>query len=170
MIEFMVIAAPRSGTTWAANWLTTGTTLCVHDPLLRMKREQLNDLRSDKLLGISCTTLYQFPEFLNAHPARKIILRRNVHEVNESLAVLGVLPIDVSKTTDLLDSIQGVCVEWTDMFYPNTAAPIYEYLTQQPFDPERHYELTKMQIQPEFATVPYNKLVIRELFAELYRD
>jgi len=27
MINFMIVALPRSGTTWAANWLTTDTTL-----------------------------------------------------------------------------------------------------------------------------------------------
>lgn len=170
MIDFMVLAAPRSGTTWAANWLTTNTTLCIHDPLLRMRRNQLDDIETTKLLGISDTSLYQFPEFLAAHSARKVVLHRDINEVNDSLEALGVLPIHVENSQCQLDNIKAMHVSWTDMFYPDTAAPIYEYLTQQPFDIERHYELTKMQIQPEFALVPYNKSVVRELFAELYRD
>lgn len=170
MIEFMVIAVPRSGTTWAANWLTTEATLCVHDPLLRMKRERLDEIESSKLLGISDTSLYQFPEVLNAHPARKVILRRSLYEVNDSLEALGVLPLSVTDTTRALDRIQGLHAVWTDLFDPNKAQMLYGHLLQRPFDFERHYELTKMQIQPEFAAVPYNKAVVRELFAELYRD
>jgi len=171
MIDFMVIAAPRSGTTWAANWLSTDTTICVHDPLLRVPRERLDEFSSPgKTLGIACTALYQFPEFVNAHPARKVIVHRDIREINDSLEELGVNPLEEDKVTTLLDSIAGVHVTTADLFNVDAAQHIYEYLLEKPFDPERHYELVKMQIQPEFACVPYNKAVIRNLFAELYRD
>lgn len=89
MIDFMVIGLPRSGTAWAANWLTTDTTFCLHDPLAKYHHTELDGLVSDKRLGVACTGLWTQPEWLNAHPAKKVILHRPLEEINRSLKAIG---------------------------------------------------------------------------------
>lgn len=156
MIEFMVIAYPRSGTTWAANWLSTDTTLCLHDPLWKRTYQDLDTIKSKKTLGISCTGIGLFPEWLNQHPARKVILHRHVDEVNKSLAEIGLPPTAVMK----LDDISGMHVYWKDIF--DSPRKIYEYLLELPFDEERHTELKSMEIQPDFEGLEINKNATRK--------
>ena len=52
VIEFMVLSAPRSASTWAANWLTTEKTLCLHDPVLEHYPEDLDRIPCDRVLGV----------------------------------------------------------------------------------------------------------------------
>ena len=107
MIEFMVIAHPRSGTTWAANWLTTDTTLCLHDPLAYRHYAEWDDFESSKMLGVSDCGVCAFPDFLNSHPARKVILHRDRKEIAESLGMPEFL-----LSPDHLDEIQGMHVHF----------------------------------------------------------
>jgi hypothetical protein len=81
VIDFIVVGLPRSGTAWAANWLTTDTTHCIHDPIAKHHHTELDDLSSSKHLGVSCTGLWRFPDWLNKHPAKKVILRRDRAEI-----------------------------------------------------------------------------------------
>lgn len=164
MIEFMVIAAPRSGTTWAANWLTTDHTLCMHDPLFERHYTDLDHIRSKKRLGVSCTGLFMWPEWLNSHPARKVILHRDLSEVNESLEAIGLPPVAVN-TDDILSNIHGIHADWMDLF--NKPKSIYEFLLQKDFDSERHAELMKIEMQPNFYGLTINKNVTRRLVDEL---
>ena len=55
MIDFMVIGLPRTGTTWASNWLTTDSTQCYHDPLYHTHYEDWDEKFSarDRKSGIS---------------------------------------------------------------------------------------------------------------------
>jgi hypothetical protein len=159
----MVLGMPRSGTTWAANWLTTDTTLCIHDPLARYLVNQLDAIQSQKTLGVSCTGLALMPEWLNAHPARKVILRRPYAEVKASLdgqGFVGFQPID-------LDSIQGVHCNWLDIF--TNPKPIYEFLTDKPFDAERHAELAQMNIQVDYERVQFSKEAATHYMRSLQR-
>ena len=164
MIDFMVIAAPRSATTWASNWLTTDTTLCIHDPLYTWHYNQLDGLVSKKSLGVSCTGLYWFSEWVNKHPARKVILHRDVSEIDESLIELGLpaLDADVEKR---LDSIKGVHLDWRDVF--DAPKRMYEYLLERPFDAERHAVLREIEMQPQFAGLTINKEAVSKLYNEL---
>jgi hypothetical protein len=150
MIEFMVLGMPRSGTTWAANWLTTDTTLCLHDPLARYSKEQLDSIESGKTLGTSCTGLGNFPEWLNAHPARKVILHRDAAEVVGSLndnGFCGYQPID-------LDAIRGMHCDWRALW--DRPRKIYEFLLEQPFDADRHQLLGEMNVQPDYGRVVFD--------------
>jgi len=164
MIEFMVIALPRSGTTWASNWLTTDDTLCLHDPLWDRHYDELDGIVSKKRLGVSCTGLMLFPEWLNAHPARKVILHRDVVEVNESLRAIGMPTLD-QDAEDKLWGITGMHVEWGALF--NRPREIYEHLLQKEFDEERHAELRKIAMQPSFEELTVNKDAVRRLMTEL---
>lgn len=142
MIEFMLLAAPRSATAWAANWLTTDRSLCLHDPLNRWTLEELDQrwLRQ-RCLGIACTASALLPD-INQHPARKVVLHREPREVRESMERLH---IHGSYDFAALDRIQGRHYDWRQLF--DDPAPIYEYLIRQPFDAERHEELVGMNVQ-----------------------
>src|SRR5262245_3130005 len=145
MLDFMVLAAPRSATTWAANWLTTENSLCLHDPFWRYHYTELDALTSTRRMGIACTGSALFPHWVRAHPARKVILQRDLSEVNASLRALG-LPEADPRFPHVLASIDGLHVSWRDVF--EKPAPIYEYLLERPFDPERHAILREIVMQP----------------------
>src|SRR5437773_11222101 len=102
----MVLGMPRSGTAWAANWLSTDHTLCYHDPLWHRYYTELDEIESTKRLGVACTGLALFPDFVNGHPARKVILRRPIGEVNASLTAMGTEPL-AARWVDALDGIKG---------------------------------------------------------------
>jgi len=164
VIEFMCLGMPRSGTAWAANLLTTDHTLCYHDPLWRDHYTELDSLESDKALGVSCTALALFPEFVNKHPARKVILHRTPAEVDASLIAMGVEPLGKA-WIGALDRIVGVHAPWTDIFEPK-ARHLYEFLLQRPFDAERHEMLVKLNVQMDFEKVKPDRVAARRLFAE----
>ena len=164
MIEFMIISAPRSASTWASNWLTTDTTLCLHDPLLRWPKEQWNSLQSVKRLGIACTGVALFPAWINEHPARKVILHRELSDVDQSLANIGMTPIG-KYWGGVLEKIHGVHLPWSDLF--ERPKFIYEYLLDLPFDAERHAYLREINIQPNFGNLSVNRVATARLMAEL---
>jgi hypothetical protein len=163
-IEFMVLAAPRSGTTWAANWLTTDTTLCLHDPLLKWTRSELAHLSSPRRLGVACTGMALFPDWVNDHPARKVILHRPLEEIDQSLVNIGMTP--VSKHWEgVLDQIHGVHLDWRELFLRPQA--IYEYLLDLPFDPERWALLREINVQTHFEGLTLQSHATERLMAEL---
>lgn len=146
----MVIAAPRSGTTWAANWLTTDTTLCLHDPLWTRHYSELDAIPTSKALGIACTGIALFPDWLNQHPARKVILHRPLNEVDASLAAIGLPPCGVA-WRGVLERIKGAHVDWRNLW--KRPQEIYEFLLRRPFDAERFEQLRQMRVQPDFERV-----------------
>lgn len=157
MLEFMVLAAPRSGTTWAANWLTTETLLCLHDPVLEHHPEDLDrfQVKRGTQLGVSCSALALLPDFVNAHPARKVVLHRPFEEINLSLLSIGLTPLDAKRWDDSLTRIKGWHLHWDAMFDTARAAEIYEHLTKRvDFSVQRHSELVKMYVEPAFERVP----------------
>ena len=124
--------------------------------------EELDILQTDKLLGISCTGLWEYPKFLQEHKARKIILHRDLKDVNDSLVnEIETNPISEDKAK-VLDSIDGMHVQFNDLFNPDTAKTIYEYALNKPFDPVRHAYLVEMNIQPNFGMLFVKKEVLRD--------
>ena len=111
MIDFMLLASPRSGTTWAANLLTTDTTLCLHDPLFTHHYSELDGIESNKRLGVSCTGLCLFPEYVNSHQARKVVLHRDLREINRSLDAIGFFGF-MAMMLFLLILVAGFVYEW----------------------------------------------------------
>ena len=160
MIDFFVTGLPRSGTTWVANWLTTDTTLCIHDPLYKYQVEELDSLKTTKRLGISCTGIWRLPKFLSAHPAKKLILHRDLAEVNDSLKNEMNVPIITEEEAATINDIIGVHVNYTDLFDPIAAKNIYETLLEKPFDAERHAYLVEINVQPNFGNLTFNKAAL----------
>jgi len=152
MVEFMVLSAPRSASTWAANWLTTAKTLCLHDPILEHAPEALDQIPCDRVLGVACTGLALLPGFLRLHLARKVIIHRPMQEVDQSLEAIGLTKLGVQWNT-ALDQIGGFHVLYSDLFEPRQACAIYEFLTQLPFDAARHEQLCAMHLEPCFERV-----------------
>lgn len=147
----MIIAAPRSGTAWAANWLTTDTTLCIHEPSTRWPYQEWDRISSDKALGIACTaSAVSHPTFIRAHPARKVILHRDLTEIRRSMERLKIAG---NFDPRCLDDIEGLHCHWRELF--TDPEPIYTHLLQKPFDAVRHRELTAFNVQ--------NQALIREL-------
>lgn len=165
MIDFMVIAAPRSGTAWAANWLTTDQSLCLHDPLWENHYEELDARKPPgRLFGIACTGVALFPDWVNRHPARKVILHRDLAEIDASLAKIGAESI-AGTWHGVLDRIQGTHVHWREIF--EAPARLYEFLLQRPFDAARHALLRTLLIERDLDQVALNVNSAARLVQEL---
>lgn len=149
MVRFMVLSAPRSASTWVANWLTTEKTLCLHDPILEHKPEDLDDIPCDRLLGLACTGLALLPDFVNTHPAMKVIVHRDLEAVNRSLTTIGLTPLG-RRWNDALDRIRGMHVYYDSLFDAHWADKIHYQLTGLPFDAARHAQLCGMYVEPHF--------------------
>jgi hypothetical protein len=162
MLNFIVTGLPRSGTTWIANWLTTDDTLCIHDPLYKHKLEELDLLQTDNLLGISCTAIWRFQDFLINHPARKIVIHRDLEEINDSLANEMGVDITTYEQKELLNNIDGMHFSFESLFDPVEAKKMYEYALQKPFDPVRHAYLVEMNVQPNFGILSFNREALND--------
>lgn len=166
MLDFMIIGLPRSGTTWAANFFTTERAVCLHDPLFTRHYADLDSIRYDgKKVGISCTGIWRFPNFVNAHPARKIILRRPLAEVNSSLEAIG-LPGCTEEDMLQHAMMPGEHFHFADLFNPWYARQMCDYIGL-PFDADRHAELVQIEMQPKFSGLKVGKEVTRRLVEEL---
>lgn len=168
MIDFMLLAGPRSGTTWMANLLTTDNTLCLHDPLLEYTRAYLDQIYiPGKKLGISCTASLMFPEWLINHPAKKVILWRHPDEINVALTRLGLTNVDPAKHSQRLGALKGVeLYHWDQVFNGRAAQEICKFLGV-PFCPHRHNALVSMNIQPQLNRLPLSKEAVRQLSARV---
>lgn len=146
-LDFIVTALPRSGTTWAANWLTTDTSICLHDALGDYSTEEL-DARTNKIKrqGIACTAAWMWQDWLQNHKGKVLILERDTAEVNASLVTLGLPPLK-KHVVDWFKSTKGVRIPYTALF--DAPDEVWAYLMPGvPFDKERHAELKKMNVQP----------------------
>ena len=164
MIDFMILGGPRSATTWMANLLTTDHTLCIHDPLLLYTAHQLDQMViPGKRIGISCTSSLLFPHWVNQHKAKKIILWREVEEINQSLLALGMIPLVKDDHLARLDAVPNVMVyNWKTVFRQQTAKEICERLGVL-WCPYRHSELIAMNVQPQMNRLPLGKEAVEEL-------
>lgn len=166
MIDFMILGLPRSGTTWAANFFTTERAICLHDPLYTRHYSELDALKfGEKKVGVSCTGLFRFPAWVRQHRAKKIILRRPLAEVNDSLAAIGMPPCSEEDFLDLA-SMPGEHYPFSDLFKPFYARRMCGDLGL-PFDEDRHAELVQIEMQPKFSGLSVGAEVTRRLILEL---
>ena len=163
MIEFMVIAGPRSSTTWCANFLTTDTTFCHHGLSAKLHHSEWDALDSNKILGVSDTVVSRFHKWLNKHPARKVILHRDGKEICESVGCS-----EIPESTWCLDKVEGMHVHYMDVF--DNPKPIFEFLLQREFDKERHDMLKQFQINTMAHKVKLDKNIHLRIMRELQED
>lgn len=159
MISFMVLGGPRSATTWAANWLTTDSTICLHDPLLEYEPATLERMgfRGGKRLGIACTASTMYPDWVNSLQCPKLVLVRDVHEINNSLRGLGLVELIPSRHEARLATVKNAMfVHYEDMFALSRAFVIAKHLGV-PFDADRYDVLRQMRIEPMWAHLNIGK-------------
>ena len=170
-ISFMVVGGPRSATTWVANLLTTDTTLCLHDPLLEHTSKQLENAHfPGKRVGIADTSAIMWPEWIAVHPAKKVVLWREVSEINVSLRALGLPEMDAVSHYRRLSMLSHIPVlPWQAVFTPLGAMRLCKLL-DVPFDRYRFEELVKMNIQPQFSRLPVSKEAAQELVRRIQKE
>lgn len=171
MISFMVLAGPRSATAWLANLLTTDNTLCMHDPLLEHTSIMLDQMSvPGKRLGISDTSALLWRDWVNAHPAKKVILWRDPVEINQSLLQLGLPEVDSRLHSARINGIKGARLyHWEEVFLPHVAKGICDYF-DVPFCRWRFEEMRKMNVQPQFNRLPIGKEAVRELVQRIAKE
>lgn len=170
MIDFMIIGMPRSGTTWLSNLFNTGDFYCKHDPLYEMHYSEIDQKVGFAgpyvKAGVSCTALWKWPEWVNEHPSRKLIVHRSLVEINASLDGLG-LPRIPTYTATHFDSIIGLHMPYESIWDYDAMADAFEYLTDRPLDINRYRELLRYNVQPNFGRIEVDKGAIKKLYNEL---
>jgi hypothetical protein len=142
----MVIGAPRSGTAWASNWLTTDTVECLHDPLWDYHYRDLDAITIPlKSVAIACTGMGYFADWANRHQCPKVILHRPKHEIDASLEELG-LPPCPERLIHGLWRLEGKHVRWTELFDYSSAFAIHEWLGLGALDVRRWKYLKDMRV------------------------
>lgn len=165
-MNFMIIGLPRSGTTWAANWLTTDLTHCYHDPLYTAHYTDWDSLSiPGRETGVSCTGIWRWADWVNSQECPKVIIHRDVGDVIRSMREVGMPPV-FEGDADSLNRIIGLHVPFSDLFDEN-AQGIWEHLVITPFNRERHQELAMIEMQPQFSGLKVGRDVTLRLQAEL---
>lgn len=141
-LDFAVLGLPRSGTTWAANWLTSGEVICHHDPLETTQPEALFDLDG----GIACTGLWLRPDLVARLSCPIVCLWRDPRQVNESLLRIGLGEMP-AWSVEQFRSTPGHWFAYEDLF-TDRAREIWSVLRDDPFDADRHAALVRLNVQP----------------------
>lgn len=155
-MRFALLALPRSGTTWASNWLSDGGVLCHHDPLAWAAPDELFEMDD----GIACTGLYLRPDLIKRLDCPVVCLWREPAEVNASLARIG-MPSMPPWAVERLRAVKGNWFEYRALFDAR-AHRIWKILRGDGFSPERHRALVKMNVQPQYARCAPDPRLLRE--------
>jgi len=148
VIDFMIVGLPRSGTAWLANWFTTERSICWHEPLWTRPLVELDAMKGAGLFGIADTMLVMMDaDELNKHPAKKLIVHRELGEVNKSLVKAGLPGAMRDEHKWKLDEIGGYHITFHDLFNVERFRPAAEWLLPIPFDAARYSLLKNLNIQ-----------------------
>lgn len=171
MLDFIIVGLPRSGTTWASNLFSTENVLCHHDPLYTTHYNDWDEALPKGVVktGVSCTGIWRWPDWVNQHKSRKVILHRDLNEIEKSMRQIGLPPLDFPSAEKQLQSLKGLHIDYTDLFNSKKCCDIWNYLLEGavPFGVERHKLLIDIEMQPKFAGLTVGKDVTRKLMIEL---
>lgn len=144
-LDFIVLGLPRSGTTWAANWLTTDQSLCLHDPFAGALPEHWP--HDHRRRGISCTAAYLMPRWLALHRCPVVVIERDPAACAASLARIGLgLPERLQRA---LAAVQAPRVAFEDLWVERRAQALWKRLLPGvAFDAVRYRQLREMRIEP----------------------
>jgi len=166
VITFMIIGAPRSGTAWCSNWCTTELSLCLHELCITHDLEDLDTIPCDRILGLADTGIALFPDWLKRHPARKVILHRDMREIDLSLRRAGLPPLDHNWEDDLA-RIDGFHVDWREIFHHPEIIHDHLFEGHIPFDAPRHALLRQLNVQADFEKLDPDPAVCRRLIQRM---
>lgn len=160
-VDFIVIGLPRSGTTWLANWLTTESSLCLHDPFSAALPEDWDS--GGRRLGISCTGAYLLPKWLGAQRCPIAVIDRPYEECDRSLARVG-----MPKTTHRMRCLQSIAPgrrwRYEEIWQEKKARELWAFLLPGiPFDVQRYRLLTQMRVEPDLSNWKPDAAVLGEL-------
>lgn len=108
-------------------------------------------------------------DWLNAHPARKVLLHRDGAAIADSMRQIGLPELDLLDAQNKLESVMGLHVPHTDLFDPRKCCDLWDYLLdgRVPFNWARHKLLVDIEMQPKFSGLTVGKHVTRRLMIEL---
>lgn len=167
-MKFMVIGLPRSGTTWAANWLSTDDCLVQHDPLYYRHYSEW----PANYQAVSCTGIWRWPEWVNAQKCPKIILHRPESEVLASLARLGAGDaIRPGEGGERMSWIVGAHHFWWKNMWDSQvrARQIWKIChPDKPFDRARWKAHVEMNVQPALQHIKPDRAATQRLVDEVF--
>src|SRR5574338_419459 len=108
-LDFLIVALPRSGTTWASEWLSTDGIACHHDPLDTLHPSRWRELHrhNQRLTGAADTGIWAWPDRVPALAERVLVLHRNPGSTIASLEKLDWPTHWVHEGAEYLLRIQG---------------------------------------------------------------
>jgi hypothetical protein len=158
-VDFIVLGLPRSGTTWCANWLTTDTTLCLHDPFRFLPEQWPRDGRT---FGVSCTGGFLMPKWLTAQTCPIAVIERDPADCDASLARMGLGAVGLLAPE--LARVPARRWRFTDLWNEEQARDLWAFLLPDVrFDAVRYRLLRDMQVQPHPRTWTPDADVLRTL-------
>lgn len=163
---FIVLALPRSRTTWLSKFLSYGDWECGHDQIRYMR--SLDDVKSWLSLpntGTCETGATSFWRLLLKYrpDIRVVTIRRPVEEVVESLTKVGVadspeLRRSMARLDSKLDQIEGrlpnvKSVKFSDLATEQTCAEVFEFCLPYRHDHQWWEAFHAMNIQTNFPAL-----------------
>ena len=169
--RFVITGLPRSGTTWMANFYTTDNVICLHDPIgAAFTPIELVNYDPGYPFGISCTSAWMFPGFLEQcvlQGARIMIIDRPINEVNNSLLELSFDPMP-PETQSMFAGVPGPRVPFKSIFDSVEQRKIWNWLRPDIIFPKEKFEQFKSyHVEPVFAHVKQDTSKYIELLGEI---
>lgn len=167
-MRFAVVGLPRSGTTWAANWLTSDGVLCLHDPMADYAPGELMEKDFGRPWGVSCSGLWVFDGLLASISKRVpvVVLERDPDESNAELQRIG-LPALPPWMHERFKWAPGVRVPFGALWDESGARMIWSLVRPDaPFDVVRWRMLRDIQVQPIVDRMRVCDGTVRALRAE----
>ena len=156
MKPFFILSLPRSRTAWLANFLTYGESFCFHEALIERKGMRALQTRMEAtgcpVVGNSDSgSILFYDELQDQFPEAKcVIVLRNPEEVVESLSGIGVFNseglVELAYAR-LLSLKNDHPTYYFDSLGMENCKSIYEYLTEQEFNPQRWELLNSLMIE-----------------------
>lgn len=158
MIPFLITGMPRSGTTWCANFFTTGSTFCYHEAMVGCATVEGYAKKlyraPGKLVGDSDSGIEAWlPAILKELPySPLIVIDRNQEDVAISLHRLGHYPGDeafanmLETHKEALDRASLV-IPFSTLFEATTLRSMWDRIgISEPFSMPRWEMLTKIKV------------------------
>lgn len=144
MLDFAVFGLPRSGTAWIANWLTTDSTLCRHDPFADGLPETW--AFDHRKRGVACTGGYLFPQWVDSLQCPIAVIERDVNDCEASSNEIGFHGVE--PLARWLAQVKARRWRFEDLWREESACELQAFLLPDlPFDVVRYRQLKQMNVQ-----------------------